>query len=560
MSSSLGIYIDNSMIKYAKLSKEKDSIKVDSFNVMFYDNLSKALEQIIEETDAYKIPICSNIGNEIYGYVEVFAELSKKDIKSSVGIEFEMDCSDKNYNADTLEMRYLLMADAQSNEKYRALYIATEKAELSKRAQVLSQYKLDWMTPISHDIINLLDIGPKEDIAIVNIEDETKITTIIKGSVTHIDAVNIGMHDILSEINKTENSLAKSYEICKNLTIYTQDMKGEAIEGNEHLETVMPILHNLVDECKKIFDDAFGNIQKVYITGSATVINNLDLYFQEFLPQMKCEILRPYFLEGGTVKTSIKDYIEVNSAMALALNTFNMGLKDINYATSAATVGSDLKMLSQKYINVLKGRLGLNRKKPKEVEKEKFNLKEQFVGPLDPVEKTMIRGCVVTIAAVIGLLTFSFVLDSKIKDKTAEVADSMEATSEQLMAMSQDTSKINDQTLKYNTLITLIEGLNNPTSGSKTVQTTFKDRIIAKNSIPNLLTGIMTKIPQKVQVTLIQNTEEKHIVIQAQSAQYEQLGFFKGLITTNNILTNVKSTSGEKDGDLVKITIEGDLP
>jgi hypothetical protein len=25
-------------------------------------------------------------------------------------------------------------------------------------------------------------------------------------------------------------------------------------------------------------------------------------------------------------------------------------------------------------------------------------------------------------------------------------------------------------------------------------------------------------------------------------------------------LTNVKSTSGEKDGDLVKITIEGDLP
>ena len=82
MPSSLGIYIDSSMIKYARLGREKDSIKVESFNVLFYDNLSKALEQIIEETDAYKIPICANIGNEIYGYAEVFAELSKKDIKS----------------------------------------------------------------------------------------------------------------------------------------------------------------------------------------------------------------------------------------------------------------------------------------------------------------------------------------------------------------------------------------------------------------------------------------------------------------------------------------------
>ena len=71
MASSLGIYIEDTMIKYAKVIKEKDSFKVDSFNVLFYDDLHKALTQIINETNSYKLPICTNISNEIYGYGEL---------------------------------------------------------------------------------------------------------------------------------------------------------------------------------------------------------------------------------------------------------------------------------------------------------------------------------------------------------------------------------------------------------------------------------------------------------------------------------------------------------
>ena len=89
---------------------------------------------------------------------------------------------------------------------------------------------------------------------------------------------------------------------------------------------------------------------------------------------------------------------------------------------------------------------------------------------------------------------------------------------------------------------------------------TETERLIAKDAIPNLLTKIMTKIPQKVKITSIQNTEDKHIVIEAEASQYEQLGFFKGLLTTENILADVKSTSGTKEGEVVKVTIEGELP
>ena len=70
--------------------------------------------------------------------------------------------------------------------------------------------------------------------------------------------------------------MAKSYDICKNITIYTQDVQAIQSEGNEHLEDIMPTLYKIVTESKKMLDSAFGNVTKIYLTGAGTVINNLD--------------------------------------------------------------------------------------------------------------------------------------------------------------------------------------------------------------------------------------------------------------------------------------------
>ena len=58
---------------------------------------------------------------------------NKNDIKSTVGIEFEMDCNEKSYNKDSLEMRYIVMNDKENSEKLKALYIAANKADISKK-------------------------------------------------------------------------------------------------------------------------------------------------------------------------------------------------------------------------------------------------------------------------------------------------------------------------------------------------------------------------------------------------------------------------------------------
>ena len=51
MQNCLGIYIEDNIIEYAKLQKEKDSIKVESYNIAFYDNdLEETLKRIISET------------------------------------------------------------------------------------------------------------------------------------------------------------------------------------------------------------------------------------------------------------------------------------------------------------------------------------------------------------------------------------------------------------------------------------------------------------------------------------------------------------------------------
>ena len=54
MQSCLGLYIENNIIKYAKTSKERETVKVESYGVKFYDDLEKAIKQIVTETFSFK--------------------------------------------------------------------------------------------------------------------------------------------------------------------------------------------------------------------------------------------------------------------------------------------------------------------------------------------------------------------------------------------------------------------------------------------------------------------------------------------------------------------------
>ena len=81
-----------------------------------------------------------------------------------------------------------------------------------------------------------------------------------------------------------------------------------------------------------------------------------------------------------------------------------------------------------------------------------------------------------------------------------------------------------------------------------------------KKAVPNLLNRLMYIMPNTVQLTSIQNTNSTHVVIEAQSTKYEQLGYLSSSIRTKEILKNVIATPGQKSNNIITIRIEGDLP
>ena len=72
-------------------------------------------------------------------------------------------------------------------------------------------------------------------------------------------------------------------------------------------------------------------------------------------------------------------------------------------------------------------------------------------------------------------------------------------------------------------------------------------------------------MPTEVKLVSIENTQDRHIVIQAKSLKYQQLGYFKAILELNSILSNVSSSTGvtyhdeEADSEYILVTIEGDL-
>lgn len=539
MSDCLGLYIEEHLIKYAKVSKDHDNLKVESFGIKFYDKIGEAIKQVIEETYSQKTPISINLSEEMYNYFDMFALITKSDLQKAIKTEFDAYCLDKNYNPNVFETRYAVVDNQLDKEKIKIIHIADNKIELNKRAQQFNDYKLTNISPISMSIPNLIKANKDEGSLIVNIEDKTTITTIIDNKVSNIDILEEGSSQILDSINIKENSYSKSYEICKNTTIYTSEGKELQESETNYLEDIMPTLYSIVGQVKKIVNANGDKIKRVYLTGTATLINNADLYFQEYLPEVECEMLKPYFVKE-TKDVSIKDYMEVNTAISIALMGLNEGIAGMNFKAQS---------FSDKIPGWLK--IEIN---PDKTKSEQKNLGSWFTWDLnqslDKTEKGLIRIAVYLLVLLIIFSGFSMLLNNQMEKKEQEAKESINSTQQQISLAKADDEKVKTRTNEYATLIKNLEEANDR----------ITDRTRTRNAIPNLLNQIMSVIPEGVQLTSIDNTSGKHIKITAQSNKYEQLGYFIAKLKTEIILNDVISTAGQKDDGVVAVTIEGELP
>ena len=141
-------------------------------------------------------------------------------------------------------------------------------------------------------------------------------------------------------------------------------------------------------------------------------------------------------------------------------------------------------------------------------------------------------------------------INNKIDKKQIEIDSAIINTQQEISKIETSTQKLRDNTSKYISMRQKLEDLNN--------KITEKNKV--KKAIPTLMNQLMAIIPQEVQLTSIQNNTSTHIVIDAQAEKYEQLGYFISKIKNDGILTNIVSDNGQKQGGIVRVTIEGELP
>ena len=542
MASCLGLYIESNVIKYAKVTKDHDLLKVEAFGVKFYEKLGETLNQIVSETFSYNIPISINMSEEIYNYFYMFSLLNKNDLKKAINTEFESYCFDKKLNKNAFETRYALCNVEEDRDKLKVIHVSSNKSSIAKILQTLNEFKVSTITPLGTSITNVASIKPKENIIIVNIEETTTITSVINQKIFNVEKMEEGSGTILNKIASKENSYSKAYEICKNSTIYTMEGKELQDEENEYLDYIMPTLHKIVTRVRDYVTNSTSKYDKIYITGTMSVVNNIDLYFQEFFDTEKCEILRPYFVSEN-IKINIKDYIEVNSAIAIGMQGLGYGIKSMNFKKPT---------LSDQLPDFLKLDMSLG-KKEKDGNKPKVKINMSLKGKFDATERWLLRGILGIFMLIIIYSGISIYLENSINEKIADAEESINYTQRQIDAVASDITQLNQVSNRY------VDMTNNLRDINDKIQTDLS----LKGSIPNLLTEIMSVIPNQVQITEIQNTtdnEARHVIINAQSKYYDELGYFKAKLKEDNVLTNIVSTQGEKQGDFVKIVIEGDLP
>ena len=208
--------------------------------------------------------------------------------------------------------------------------------------------------------------------------------------------------------------------MCKETTIYTSDGKELTEEQTGYLEEIMPVLYPIVGQVQKVLNENIEKIENVYITGTASLINNVDLYFQEYLNNVRCEVLKPGFIPV-TPDINIKDYIEVNSAIAIALMGLGEGIADMNFRKVPRN--ERLKAILNLEIN------GDVKSKMLESGLLTNDLKQ----PLDRTEKKLLNVVAGLLILFIVYSGFSLMLKSQFEKKNIEAEDSILNTRQQIL-------------------------------------------------------------------------------------------------------------------------------
>ena len=605
MPSCLGFYTDKNMIKYAKVNRDKTSgmYMLEAYGVKFYDNIITTIDEIAQEVGMEQCTVSLTMMNEGYHAVEVFSGLKSKDRDDLVRSEFDAFCEQKGLVSTALELRYQLVHNTGNIDKYVALCSYVSKGELANSNTNFEGFKISSIAPLGLSVGNLFNNkGIDEEAAIINIENKTTITILLRNEIQDVIEIPLGMEDILDKLAEKYNSYAKAYEACKKISVYIDDVTTLDEESRDILDVVLPVLYDIRQRADEIIAPYKRLIKTVYISGAAVTINNVDLYFQENFPSMRVENVKPFFLSQQD-KATQNEIIEVNSAIAIALNGLGMVDPDIDFSGAAKKVmranplkdvfekvnlkakitdikasfkefGENIKSKAltpkrarggrgapspiQQALDKVKGLLGKGGKGKVRVafdadvrgQGDYSGMDSGEVTESSPIDTWLVRLFVACLSVFLIYFVLAAYTTHALETKIAE-SDKVIATVESNIKRAEaDADYIKNKTAEYSSKIAKLE---------EVMEVIATEKRKSSFDIPNFMSQVMFVIPQGVSITNIVINDMGEVEIYAVSSQYAQLGYFVSRLKLEKILLNVNMTVLEMEQN-IKIKVGGVLP
>ena len=172
-----------------------------------------------------------------------------------------------------------------------------------------------------------------------------------------------------------------------------------------------------------------------------------------------------------------------------------------------------------------------------------------FGEKLDSTEIFGIRLIIAILLVVIVFAGFSAYITKINENIKQKVETNISEQEKEIAKINADKQSINERKEEYSNLL---RRLSQKPGNNSQEQNTEKD------SIPNLLTSIANLIPKNLTITKIVE-KNRRVTITAQSATYEQFGYFLDKLKDNSIITNVVTTKENKANGILEFKLEGDL-
>lgn len=607
MPSCLGFSTDKNMIKYAKVNRDKNSgmFFLEAYGIKFFDNIQTTIDDIVAEVGIDQTTLTIALSNEGYHSIEVFSALKNKDRNDLIESEFNVYCDSIGLVPSAVEMRHQLVQNTGNIDKFLAICAYASKSELANLHANFKGYKVTSIAPVALSIANLFrNKGIDEEAVIVNIDNKTTVTILLRNEVQDVIDIPLGMEDVIDKLAEKYNSYAKAYEACKKISVYIEDVTALDEESRDILDVVLPVLYDIRQRVDEALNPYKRLIKAVYISGTVVSVNNVDLYFQENFPSMRCELVKPFFILQKD-RGIQKEIIEVNSAIAIALNGLGLLEPTINFNAAAKKVVrdtpikdaieklnisskiSDIKNSAREVKDNIKnakstakngrnqGFSGITKKITEAFSQVKgkvgkgkvrvaydgdiSNQQEDYgkakgtsegIDEITAFDTWLTRLAVGCVGILLIYLTFSAYVTNTLEEKV-EVADTtINKVNAEIEKANSDADYIRTRTSEYTEKISKLETVMQEIETEKR-KNTF--------DIPNFMSQVMFIIPQGVSISNINVSEMGDVEILANSTQYAQLGYFVSRLKLEQVLLNVDMTVIEME-QTITIKIRGQLP